>query len=92
MAVAIETTIKVATARQTASLLVNSQIARMQRTVQKTSEIVMMVNAAMRTKRGLTTPRFSRFERGSEIVGGFCSVESGINLFAFGFDICLKLA
>src|SRR5256885_11979257 len=57
IAVAMLTTIKVAIARQTASDSVNFHIARMQRTVQATSEMVMTINAIHRTMCGSTTPR-----------------------------------
>src|SRR6476646_5196631 len=57
IAVAMLTTINVAIARQTASDSVNFQIARIQRTVQATSETVMTTNAIHRTIPGSTTPR-----------------------------------
>ncbi len=50
------TTINVAIARQTASDSVNFQMARMHRTVQTTSEIVITTNAIQRTSCGFTTP------------------------------------
>ena len=53
------TTMNVAIARQTASDLVNSHIARMQRTVQATSEIVMTRKEILRTNFGRKTPRSS---------------------------------
>ena len=53
------TTMKVAIARQTASDSVNFQIARIQRTVQATRDIVMTMNAIHRTIAGFTTPRDS---------------------------------
>src|SRR4029078_6338887 len=48
--VATLTTIKVAIARQTASLSVNFQIARIHNTVQATSERVIMTNEMIRTR------------------------------------------
>src|SRR5262245_46446200 len=61
MAVAMLTTMKVAIARQTASDSVNFQIARMQRTVQATSEMVITTKAIHRTMRGSSTPRVLLF-------------------------------
>src|SRR4029078_10803123 len=54
--VATLTTIKVAIARQTASLSVNFQMASMHRTVQATSERVMMTNEMITTRLGSITP------------------------------------
>ena len=59
MAVAMLTTMNVAIARQTASDSVNFHIARMQRTVQATSDIVMTMKEMIRTIFGWTTPRSS---------------------------------
>lgn len=50
------TTMNVAMARQTASDSVNFQMARMQRTVQATSETVMTMNDIIRTTVGSITP------------------------------------
>lgn len=57
IAVEMMTTINVAIARHTASLSVNFQIAKMQSTVQATSENVMTINDKTLTARGFTTPR-----------------------------------
>jgi len=74
--VATLTTINVAIARQTASDSVNCQIAKIHKTVQATSEIVITVKEIVLTSFGSTTPRSSRliFAAGS----------------VFSFSICFK--
>src|SRR5213593_4091718 len=66
------TTIKVAMARQTASDSVNFQMARMQRTVQATSETAITTKAIQRTIFGLSMPRRSIFNLTTTSVSSSC--------------------
>src|SRR5688500_16884203 len=73
IAVAILTTMNVAIARQTASDSVNFQMARIHRTVQTTSETVMMIKAIHLTISGFTTPRVF-FGFSSTTTSGSCGM------------------
>jgi hypothetical protein len=89
IAVAILTTMNVAIARQTASDSVNFQIARMQRTVHATSDMVMTTNAIHRTIAGFTTPRDSVLSFTTTSVSSRCMslIIANRGILDFGFWI-----
>ena len=83
-----EITTQVATVLQSASVLVKSQIAKMQETTQIMMQIVKTENEIARTKRGFMKPRFCLFNWGS--CGGVSIILTSTELCSVSRNSCFN--